>query len=391
MMNAEGTMRSRSVRHLRPASPSPQALRPTRTMLATAQRAGWVVALLALPLARVAVGAEAAPRVDFLGGEHDLALSAGTAERLAEPGALDRILGSSFDRIEIFRGDRLMRVLAVARVEGSAGNLAAQQASVAAALAVATPAADVAGDTEPQGPSMTLAEALAVARDPNALPHERQRALAELAASGESAAVDALREVAAGEVGTEAGRMALLGLGGFAGGEAAPAAAAALSELASIGSADPVDLFRAQAAYDMTPLIADFQATIDTKIRYQKVQAAANSAGAPGLTDFYIAALGDPSSDIVRTAAMDMGRLIDRLDAGRVQQALEQVVGDHRSRSAQEGARIGLRYASAGGPIRDLGPDFDPASHGGTPDSGSGGRGTTPRQPASGSVTVFGD
>jgi len=356
-----------------------------------AQRAGWAVALLALPMIPAAVGADAAPRVDFLDGERDLVLPAGAAERLAEPGALDRILGPAFDRIEIFRGDELARVLAVARVEGGTADLAAQQASIAAALAAATPATESARDSETDLPSMSLAEALAVARDPNATPDARQRAIAALAASGERAAVDTLREVATGEAGTDAGRMALLGLGGFAGSEAAPAAAAALSELATTGSVDPVDLFRAQAPYDMTPLVADFQATVDTRVRYQKLQAAANSAGAPGLTDFYIAALQDPSSDIVRTAAMDMGRLIDRLDAGRIVAALEQVAEGHRSRSAQEGAQIGLRYAATGGPSQDLGPNFDPALHGGAPGAGSGGRGPTPRQPASGSVTVFRD
>jgi len=377
MMDAkgEGTMRSR-VGNLRPAPPSPRALRPIRTTQPTRQRTGWAIALLAVSALAPGTGSYAgtAPRMDFLGGEQGVALPAGAAERLGEAGALDRILGSGFDRIEIFHGDELARVLAVARVESSTSDLAAQQARIAAALVDST--------TEPQETenrsAMSFAAAMAAARDPKASPDERQRAFAALAASGQGAAVDALREVAVGEVGTEAGRMALLALGGFAGGETAPAAVAALVELAKTGAVDPVDLFRAQAAYDMTPLVADFQATTDTAVRYRKLQAAANSAGsAVGLTDFYIAALQDRSSDIVRTAAMDMGRQVDRLDAGRIIAALELVADSHRSRNAQEGATIGLHYASMHGRAEDLGPNFL-----------KGGR--VPRAPSSASVTTFG-
>ena len=377
MMDAkgEGTMR-RCVGNLRPAPPSPLALRPIRRTQPTRQRTGWAIALLAVSV--LAPGASSyagtAPLMDFLGGEQGVALPAGAAERLGETGALDRILGSGFDRIEIFHGDELARVLAVARVESSTADLGAQRARIAAALVDSTTASQEAANRS----TMSFAAAMAAARDPNASPDERQRAFAALAASGQGAAVDTLRDVAAGEVGTEAGRMALLALGGFAGSETAPIAVAALAELAKAGAVDPVDLFRAQAAYDMTPLVADFQATIDTSVRYRKLQAAANGAGsAVGLTDFYIAALQDRSTDIVRTAAMDMGRQVDRLDSGRIIAALELVAENHRSRNAQEGAKIGLHYASMHGREEPLSSNFL-----------QGGR--VPRAPSSGSVTKFG-
>ncbi|MEB2344159.1 MAG: hypothetical protein OZ948_05415 [Deltaproteobacteria bacterium] len=374
----------RPVRHLRPASPSLRALRPIWTARST-PRTGWAVLLSWLLVSPAARGGQAEPHIDFLDGEQGLALPAGAAEQLAEPGALDRLLGRSFGRIEVFRGDDLLRVVAVARSEGSASELGAIRASLAAARG---PASEPPATAEP-APAMSLADAVALAKDAGASPDERQRAVAALAASGATAAVDALRGLAAAESGTDLGRMAVLGLGRFAGTEAEAAAAEALGEISRSDQVAPVDLFRARAAYDMTPLIADFQATDDTRVRYRKLQAAANSTDWQGLTDFYLAALQDPSSDIVRTAAMDMGRLADGLDPGRVVSALEWVAANHRSRSAREGAAIGLRYARTGGPALDPGPNFDPALHGGAPPSNGGGRG--PRAPASGQVVVFGE
>lgn len=381
----KGALRRPPVRCLHPAFPSPQALRPIRTARST-PRAGWAVLLSWLLVSPAAVSGEVGLQIDFLDGEHGLALPAGAADELTAPGALDRLLGRSFGRIEVFRGDDLLRVVAVPRGDRTPSDLAAIRDSLAGARAAA-PAPDLRPDQAPT-PGMSLAEAIAVANDVEASSDERQRAITALATSGESAAVEALRGLAAAGSGTDLGRMAVLGLGGFAGTEAAEAASAALGELTEADHIAPVDLFRARAAYDMSPLIADFQATIDTRIRYQKLQAAANSADGLGLTNFYLAALQDPSSDIVRTAAMDMGRLADGLESGRIVSALEWVAENHRSRSAREGAAIGLRYARAGGPALDPGANFDPALHGGAPPSNGGGRG--PRAPASGQVVVFG-
>lgn len=382
----KGTLR-RPVRRLCPAFPSPRALRPIRTARST-PRAGWAVLLPWLLVAPPAVSGTAGPQIDFLDGEQGVALPAGAAEQLTAPGALDRLLGRSFGRIEVFRGDDLLRVVAVPRGDRTASDLAAISNSLAGARATAAPAPDPVRPDPALTPEMSLAEAIAVANDAAASSDARQRAIAALATSGENAAVEALRGLAAATSGTDLGRMAVLGLGGFAGTDAEAAASAALGELTESNHVAPVDLFRARAAYDMTPLIADFQATNDTRIRYQKLQAAANSADGQGLTNFYLAALQDPSSDIVRTAAMDMGRLADGLESGRIVTALEWVAENHRSRSAREGAAIGLRYAKAGGPAVNPGANFDPALHGGTPPSQGGGRG--PRAPASGQVVVFG-
>ena len=95
MMDAkgEGTMRSR-VGNLRPAPPSPRALRPIRTTQPTRQRTGWAIALFAVSALAPGAGSYAvtAPRMDFLGGEQRFALPAAAAERLGET---DTVSGQS--------------------------------------------------------------------------------------------------------------------------------------------------------------------------------------------------------------------------------------------------------------------------------------------------------
>jgi hypothetical protein len=273
--------------------------------------------------------------------------------------AMEFLLGEDFDRVEVYGPDgRLQRLVAVAREpEGDltigespiparpmslVGRDDRGQTAAARTLRAARPEND-----------RSLAESIAIARDPSASRSERERALFELARSGSNSAVEALRDLIDEEDGELRGE-ALAALGAFADTPAAEAAQQALRELPeTLCSQNPVACAEGQAPYEVAPLIAMFEGLDNTLDAKAFVRAVTRNGEGPGLTEFLLVALGNNSVTIRNVTVLELMRLGDRVDGPLVTAALQNTRSNDpwpRMRSAADLAlRVRAESSTRGG------------------------------------------
>jgi hypothetical protein len=280
--------------------------------------------------------------------------------RAASQQTIAEVLRGAFDRVEVYRPDGSCgKVVAAPRKNGRRSGPDA--ASVAADIR-----RDLAGSPAPPArSSMTLAQALRTARDPNATLEERQEAIAVLGRSGSSEVLGALRSLALQDP-SGLGRAALAALGGFGGTAAAAEALAVLNDLTAQGAAAGLDRFRALAALDGSgQLISEFQNTNNTLERKNMVHMVAQSTqqaadASKVLTDFLIAALGDRSETVRAVAALEAATNIGSEDVNRILPLLEAAANNDRSPMVRDAAGTSAGYVKAGGipsPDRQRGSD----------------------------------
>ncbi|MEE8474975.1 MAG: hypothetical protein V3T01_06470 [Myxococcota bacterium] len=224
--------------------------------------------------------------------------------------ALAFLRGKHFDRVEVYGGGgELEKLVSVAR--DSSGAAASRSRSSAAA----------------RRSTDSLSDALVVARDRSASRAERQRAIGVLSRSGSEAAVNALREIIVEDEGPLS-TLAISALRGFAGTGAGGAAEEVIAGLRDQGIGDPLELASAQAAHDLSPLIAEFAEISNSHLRKQFMHAVARTGSGPDFIDFMLAALGDESVTIRNAAVIQAMRSEDLLTSQAITQALENAVSD---------------------------------------------------------------
>ncbi len=250
--------------------------------------------------------------------------------------ALEPILDKNFNRVEVYdeTGD-LERIVALSR-DGQAKRFVPplETQPSRASRVVETPGSRAAEERMP------LAQAIAIAKDPNASLDERLEAIAALSGRDSSAAVDALAQVAR-EGSSTLQTQAISALASFAGRESAGAAEAAVRNLAEEGVGDRTDVLRSLAAYDMSPLIQEFRSAENTLIMRELLYAAAAAAPDSGtLTAFLVEALDHPYVTIRSDAARAAVIAVDRVELAPVVGALEEMfANDDWDRGKRAAAR----------------------------------------------------